>query len=164
MHNCVVVGHQRVCPILVVELETSVDASTVDLADKVKGEIIARTASFNERLFAHERITSPTCILVVPTGSLPRTTVSWLSLFRALLFISVVIPAGERQREVSFRRLLLGCRLTGIQEESNRRPLQSRNREDLYVVGVKLNDRHRTCIITVLYQDPVHYFSLTDKG
>ncbi|KAH9848727.1 acetyl-CoA synthetase-like protein [Lenzites betulinus] len=74
VHNCVVVGHQRVCPILVVELETSVDASTVDLADKVKGEIIARTASFNERLFAHERITSPTCILVVPTGSLPRTT------------------------------------------------------------------------------------------
>ncbi|KAI0821841.1 acetyl-CoA synthetase-like protein [Trametes gibbosa] len=74
VHSCVVVGHQRVCPILVIEPEASVDVSAEDVAAKVKGEILDRTAPFNDRLFAHERITSPGCILFVPTGSLPRTT------------------------------------------------------------------------------------------
>lgn len=80
MHNCVVVGHQRVCPVLVVETEGAVDVSTPDGAVQVKRTIIERTAPFNERLFAHERITTPECILFVPAGSLQRTTVSWLRL------------------------------------------------------------------------------------
>ncbi|KAI0717111.1 acetyl-CoA synthetase-like protein [Earliella scabrosa] len=76
IHNCVVVGHQKICPILVVEPEPepSVDVSTPDAAAKVKSAIIERTAAFNERLFAHERITTPECILFVPAGSLPRTS------------------------------------------------------------------------------------------
>ncbi len=78
MHNCVVVGHQRVCPVLVVETEGAVDVSTPDAEAQVKSTIIERNAPFNERLFAHERITTPECILFVPIGSLPRTTVSYL--------------------------------------------------------------------------------------
>ncbi|EIW54786.1 acetyl-CoA synthetase-like protein [Trametes versicolor FP-101664 SS1] len=74
VHNCVVVGHQRVCPVLVVETEGAVDVSTPDAEAQVKRTIVERTAPFNERLFAHERITTPECILFVPVGSLPRTT------------------------------------------------------------------------------------------
>ncbi|KAI0351489.1 acetyl-CoA synthetase-like protein [Trametes cingulata] len=76
VHNCVVVGHQRICPLLVIEPESSVDVSSPEAQLKLKHTIIDRTASFNERLFPHERITSPECILIVPAGSLPRTTVS----------------------------------------------------------------------------------------
>ncbi|KAF8890319.1 acetyl-CoA synthetase-like protein [Mucidula mucida] len=57
--NCAVVGHLKPAPVLFVE--------------PVR-EIIKRTAAFNERLFAHERITSPDCIVVVPRGNLPRTS------------------------------------------------------------------------------------------
>lgn len=78
IHNCVVVGHQKVCPILVVEPEPAVDVSTPVAVLQAKTTIIERTAAFNERLFAHEQITATDCILFVPTGSLPRTTVSRL--------------------------------------------------------------------------------------
>ncbi|KAH9888011.1 acetyl-CoA synthetase-like protein [Cubamyces lactineus] len=74
VHNCVVVGHQRICPVLVVEPEPSVDISTPEAELIFKQTIVERTAPFNERLFAHERITAPECILVVPGGSLPRTS------------------------------------------------------------------------------------------
>ncbi|KAI0367868.1 acetyl-CoA synthetase-like protein [Pilatotrama ljubarskyi] len=75
VHNCVVVGHQRICPVLVVEPEPSADLSSSPEAQlKLKDLIIDRTAAFNEKLFAHERITSPECILLVPAWSLPRTT------------------------------------------------------------------------------------------
>ena len=79
VHNCVVVGHQRICPVLVVEPEPSVDISTPEAELIFKQTIVERTAPFNERLFAHERITAPECILVVPGGSLPRTSVSPIS-------------------------------------------------------------------------------------
>ena len=75
IHNCVVVGHQKICPTLVVEPEPSVDVSTPEAAATIKSAIIERTAAFNERLFAHERITTPECIFFVPAGSLPRTSV-----------------------------------------------------------------------------------------
>lgn len=94
VHNCVVVGHQRVCPILVVEPEGSVDVSTPDAELQVKRAIIKRTAPFNEKLFAHERITTPGCILFVPTGSLPRTTVSPLEGFTASL---LKVPRRRRR-------------------------------------------------------------------
>ncbi|KAI0765860.1 acetyl-CoA synthetase-like protein [Trametes elegans] len=73
VHNCVVVGHQRVCPVLVVEPESSVDAPTADEETRTKQEILLRTAPFNERLFPHERIVTPLCVLIVSRGSLPRT-------------------------------------------------------------------------------------------
>ncbi|KAI0628624.1 acetyl-CoA synthetase-like protein [Trametes polyzona] len=74
VHNCVVVGHQRVFPVLVVEPEGSVDVSTAEATLRLKGTIIERTAPFNERLFPHERIAIPECIMLVPVASLPRTT------------------------------------------------------------------------------------------
>ena len=79
VHNCVVVGHQRICPVLVVEPEPSVEMSTPEAELAFKNTIVERTAPFNERLFAHERITAPECILVVPGGSLPRTSVSLIN-------------------------------------------------------------------------------------
>ncbi|KAI0641381.1 acetyl-CoA synthetase-like protein [Trametes meyenii] len=86
VHNCVVVGHQRICPVLVVEPEGSTDISTPQSALEVKKTIIERTKPFNEKLFAHERITTPECILFVPVGSLPRTTVSVTILRNVPLF------------------------------------------------------------------------------
>ncbi|CDO71051.1 hypothetical protein BN946_scf184844.g55 [Trametes cinnabarina] len=74
VHNCVVVGHQRICPVLLVEPEPSVDVSTPQEESRIKQKIIERTAPFNERVFPHEQITKSECILIVPTGSLPRTT------------------------------------------------------------------------------------------
>lgn len=68
--NCAVVGHLKPAPVLFVE--PVVDDTD---GDTLKREIIKRTAAFNERLFAHERITSPDCIVVVPRGNLPRTSV-----------------------------------------------------------------------------------------
>ena len=81
IHNCVVVGHQKICPIIVVEPEPSVDVSTPDAAAAVKSAIIEGTTAFNARLFAHERITTPQCILFVPAGSLPRTSVGCILFF-----------------------------------------------------------------------------------
>ncbi|KAH9917141.1 acetyl-CoA synthetase-like protein [Epithele typhae] len=75
VHSCVVIGHQRVCPLLVVELLASgIDAADDPTHTAVRNEILERTAAFNSRLFPHEKITNPRCILVVPEGSLPRTT------------------------------------------------------------------------------------------
>ncbi|KAL7277116.1 hypothetical protein ACG7TL_008961 [Trametes sanguinea] len=74
VHNCVVVGHQRICPILLVEPDASEDVSTPQAALQAKRRIIERTAPFNEGVFPHEQITKPECILIVPPGSLPRTT------------------------------------------------------------------------------------------
>ena len=70
VQSCVVIGHQRIYPLLVVELCPSQPDTTA-----AKMEILKRTATFNERLFAHERISKLECILVVPPGSLPRTSV-----------------------------------------------------------------------------------------
>ncbi|KAF9016263.1 acetyl-CoA synthetase-like protein [Hymenopellis radicata] len=68
--NCTVVGHYKPAPVLFVEPAVDDDADR----DALKREIIERTAGFNERLFAHERITTPDCIVVVPRGNLSRTS------------------------------------------------------------------------------------------
>lgn len=59
-------------------LESSASSGEIgtDEAQKLKEEVLRRTAEFNSRLLEHERITDPASILVVPAGSLPRTSVS----------------------------------------------------------------------------------------
>lgn len=71
--NCAVVGHYKPAVILFIEPTLSLRGET-DVA-AFKAEILKQTKPFNARLFQHERITDPNFIVVVPPGSLPRTTV-----------------------------------------------------------------------------------------
>lgn len=81
VQNCIAVGHLKPRVVLLVEPRAQ-DSSDphereVDAQDTLKEEILKRTAAYNSRLLDHERITDPECILVVPVGSLPRTSVSY---------------------------------------------------------------------------------------
>ncbi|KAJ7480176.1 acetyl-CoA synthetase-like protein [Mycena galericulata] len=70
--NCAVVGHYKPAVVLFIEPTLSLPGET-DIA-AFKAEILKQTETFNARLFEHERITDPNFIVVVPPGSLPRTT------------------------------------------------------------------------------------------
>ncbi|KAJ7143491.1 acetyl-CoA synthetase-like protein [Mycena crocata] len=70
--NCAVVGHYKPAVVLFIEPVLEL-AGEADIA-AFKAEIIKRTAAFNAKLFAHERIEDANFIIVVPPGSLPRTT------------------------------------------------------------------------------------------
>ncbi|KAJ6471759.1 acetyl-CoA synthetase-like protein [Mycena vitilis] len=70
--NCAVVGHYKPAVVLFVEPAVSLP-DDINIA-AFKGEILKRTESFNARLFQHERIMDPNFIVVVPPGSLPRTS------------------------------------------------------------------------------------------
>ncbi|KAJ6604261.1 acetyl-CoA synthetase-like protein [Mycena vulgaris] len=72
VHNCVAVGHYRPAVVLFIEPALSLPGET-DIA-AFKAEILKQTEAFNSRLFQHERITDSNFIVVVPPGSLPRTT------------------------------------------------------------------------------------------
>ncbi|OBZ67951.1 hypothetical protein A0H81_12151 [Grifola frondosa] len=71
VHNCVVVGHHKPFPVLLAE---PTDASAGESELSLKNEIIRRTAPFNDQLLSHEKITTPSALLLVPCGTLPRTT------------------------------------------------------------------------------------------
>lgn len=71
--NCVVVGHHRPKVVLIVEPSTS-GKGEVDIAS-LKEEILHRTEPFRSRLFAYERVSDASQIIVAAPGSLPRTTV-----------------------------------------------------------------------------------------
>jgi len=72
VQGCVVVGHDKPGVVLLLEpFDVSFDYETD--SEALKREILERTASFNERLFPHERITDPSCIVVLKPGSLLRT-------------------------------------------------------------------------------------------
>ncbi|KAF7297287.1 Acetyl-CoA synthetase-like protein [Mycena indigotica] len=70
--NCTVVGHYK--PALVLFIEPALALSSESDLATFKMEILKQTAAFNARLFSHERITDARRIVVVPPGSLPRTT------------------------------------------------------------------------------------------
>ena len=72
--RCVAVGHLKPCVVLIVEPVSGNMSEAQQSA--LKSEILKRTAEYNSRLQVHERITDPSRILVVPGGSLPRTSVS----------------------------------------------------------------------------------------
>ncbi|KAI0652204.1 acetyl-CoA synthetase-like protein [Trametes meyenii] len=65
--ECVVVGNGRPNPALFVEPKVPGDA------DRLRREIVRRTRHFHSRRYLHERIVSPEFIVVVPSGTLPRT-------------------------------------------------------------------------------------------
>ncbi|OJT05027.1 hypothetical protein TRAPUB_4183 [Trametes pubescens] len=71
VHDAVVIGSGRTAPVLVVEsTESGLD---VPAQAVLVHTIIERTAEFNKRAFAHERIEDPKRILIVDRGTLPRT-------------------------------------------------------------------------------------------
>ncbi|KAJ6575509.1 acetyl-CoA synthetase-like protein [Mycena sp. CBHHK59/15] len=70
--NCTAVGHYKPAVVLFIEPALALPSES-DLAT-FKAEVLKQTAPFNDRLFLHERITDPNFIVVVPPGSLPRTT------------------------------------------------------------------------------------------
>ncbi|KAI0790177.1 acetyl-CoA synthetase-like protein [Irpex lacteus] len=74
VRNCVAVGHLKPRVVLLLESSASSGEIGTDEAQKLKEEVLRRTAEFNSRLLEHERITDPASILVVPAGSLPRTS------------------------------------------------------------------------------------------
>ena len=71
---CVAVGHLK--PRVILFIESNSSSFGQDEAAKLKQDVLKRTADYNSRLLEHERITDPSSILVVPAGSLPRTSVS----------------------------------------------------------------------------------------
>lgn len=67
IQECIVVGTGRPSPALFVEPTSGVDHG------KLKRDIIRKTRQFHSRRYLHEQITNPNLIIVVPSGSLPRT-------------------------------------------------------------------------------------------
>ncbi|OBZ67554.1 hypothetical protein A0H81_12333 [Grifola frondosa] len=65
--DCIVVGNARPSPVLFVEPGVAMDE------ERLKREIIRKTRHFHARRYLHERITSPRMVVVVPSGTLPRT-------------------------------------------------------------------------------------------
>ncbi|KAJ7204691.1 acetyl-CoA synthetase-like protein [Mycena pura] len=70
--NCTVVGHYKPALMLFIEPALALPSETDLVA--FKAAILAQTEAFNKRLFLHERISDPNHIVVVPAGSLPRTS------------------------------------------------------------------------------------------
>ncbi|KAI0756673.1 acetyl-CoA synthetase-like protein [Daedaleopsis nitida] len=68
---CIVVGNGRPSPTLFVEPKVPVDADEDE--ERLRRDIIRRTRHFHSRRYVHERIDSPAFIVVVPSGTLPRT-------------------------------------------------------------------------------------------
>ncbi|KAJ7585901.1 acetyl-CoA synthetase-like protein [Mycena floridula] len=72
VQQCVVVGHYKPAPVLLVEpIDVSFNYETG--SDALKEEILKRTLTFNERVYPHEQIRDPSRIVIIKTGSLPRT-------------------------------------------------------------------------------------------
>ncbi|KAH8664639.1 acetyl-CoA synthetase-like protein [Xylariales sp. PMI_506] len=67
---CVVVGHARPSPTLFVEAKAGTET-----ADRwLREEIMKRIRAFHVTRYSHERIHGPEFIIVVPPGTLPRTS------------------------------------------------------------------------------------------
>ncbi|KAJ6629584.1 acetyl-CoA synthetase-like protein [Mycena sp. CBHHK59/15] len=73
VQNCVVVGHYKPAIVLFVEPIQPITSAEDD--NLLKEAILNRTRAFTDRLFIHEKVTSLSQIVSVPSGSLPRTTV-----------------------------------------------------------------------------------------
>ncbi|KAJ7136297.1 putative amp-CoA ligase [Mycena filopes] len=71
VHDAVVLGTSRSCPVLFIETHTELSDDAQKLA--LATEIIRRTQTFNQRLFLNERIEDPNHIRVLVKGTLPRT-------------------------------------------------------------------------------------------
>ena len=100
--NCVAVGHLKPCVVLLVECANEPAGRDLDSTTRDKEQILERTAEYNSRLLDHERITDPNHIVVVPAGSLPRTSVCALAV--CVLYFTdnwVVMVAGEGKYQVS---------------------------------------------------------------
>ncbi|KAI0830645.1 acetyl-CoA synthetase-like protein [Trametes gibbosa] len=67
--ECVVVGNGRPSPVLFVEPKVPEDVDP----ERLKRAIMRRTRHFHERRYLHERIASAAFVVVVPSGTLPRT-------------------------------------------------------------------------------------------
>ncbi|GKU13641.1 unnamed protein product, partial [Fusarium langsethiae] len=75
----VVVGVGRPCPTIIIEprnesLHSSDEVNAEDAAQKLKEEILRRITPFHQRRYMHERVDHTQYIVVVPQGTLPRTT------------------------------------------------------------------------------------------
>ena len=71
---CVVVGNGRPSPALFVEPKLAAGNACSDAdAERLKRDIVRRTRHFHSRRYVHERIDSPAFVVVVPSGTLPRT-------------------------------------------------------------------------------------------
>ena len=68
----VVVGSSRPSPVMFVEPR---DGSDTTDSSALSEEILRRIKPFHERRYDHERIENARCIVVVPKGSLPRTSI-----------------------------------------------------------------------------------------
>lgn len=68
---CIVVGNGRPSPVLFVE--PKVPGDSAEEPERLKRDIIRRTRHFHSRRYVHERIDSPVFVVVVPSGTLPRT-------------------------------------------------------------------------------------------
>lgn len=66
--ECIAVGTGRPSPVLFVESNMEVAES------KLKKEIWRKIRRFHDRRYEHEKISSAEMIIVVPKGSLPRTS------------------------------------------------------------------------------------------
>ncbi len=66
---CIVVGNGRPSPALFVEPKAPGELD----AERLKRDILRRTRHFHSRRYVHERIVSPALVIVVPSGTLPRT-------------------------------------------------------------------------------------------
>lgn len=90
VENCVIVGHLKPKVVLIIEPKNlDIDAAAF------KTDILSRVS---QRLFAYERISGPSQIIIAEKGSLPRTVVSWLflvSLFLMTLTIRRRAMLGE---------------------------------------------------------------------
>ncbi|KAH9847385.1 acetyl-CoA synthetase-like protein [Lenzites betulinus] len=67
--ECVVVGNGRPSPVLFVEPKVPGDVDP----ERLKSTIVRRTRHFHARRYLHERIAGPAFVVVVPSGTLPRT-------------------------------------------------------------------------------------------
>lgn len=107
VRNCVAVGHLKPCVVLLVE------AAADDLggarAAEVKAEILRRTAPFNSRLLDHERVADPARIVVVPAGSLPRTSVRRAAPFAVAAAHCLAITAGKGEYQVCVLVSVIGA-------------------------------------------------------
>lgn len=73
---CIVVGNGRPSPALFVEPKVPLgpgDAEAEADTERLQRDILRRTRHFHSRRYLHERIVSPALVLVVPSGTLPRT-------------------------------------------------------------------------------------------
>lgn len=73
IHAAVAVGSGRPSPVLFVEPKDDSQMASETEVSSLRNQILHRIAPFHEQRYVHERIEDTRYIVVVPTGTLPRT-------------------------------------------------------------------------------------------